>query len=84
MRADQTMPGREEKNHGILRRLHFASFFSHLLCQHSTGSERLLEQEDYDLTEQFVRLIYQVILVGLYLPAKTLVALKNSSGSDLK
>ena len=71
MRADQTMPGREEKNHGILRRLHFASFFSHLLCQHSTGSERLLEQEDYDLTEQLVRLIYQVILVGLYLLAKT-------------
>ena len=76
MRADQTMPGREEKNHGILRRLHSASFFSHLLCQHSTGSERLLEHGHYDLTEQLVRLIYQVILAGLCLFAKTcLVAL---------
>ena len=76
MRADQTMPGREEKNHGILRRLHSASFFSHLLCQHSTGSERLLEHGHYDLTEQLVRLIYRVILVGVYLLAKTcLVAL---------
>ena len=76
MRADQTMPGREEKNHGILRRLHFASFFSHLLCQHSTGSERLLEHRHYELTEQLVRLIYRVILVGIYLLAKTcLVAL---------